>query len=67
MHKPKTTVCAEIWNMGAAERQLKVMEMRCLRSICRVRHVDPVMDEKVRGRTGVARKLADRGEQRMLR
>ncbi len=27
---------AETWNMGAAERRLNVMEMRCLRSMCGV-------------------------------
>ncbi len=27
---------AETWNVGAAERRLNVMEMRCLRSMCGV-------------------------------
>ncbi len=34
---------AEIRNMGAAERKrLNVMEMRCLRNVCGVTHMDHV-------------------------
>ncbi len=33
---PTAMYKAEIWNMGAAERRLNVMEMRCLRNMCGV-------------------------------
>ncbi len=50
----------ETWNMGAAERKrLNVMEMRCLRSMCRVTRMDQMRNEEVRRRTSVVEELAE--------
>ena len=42
-------------------------EMRCLRSMCGVTHMNRVRNEEVHMRTGVMRGLAERAEQRELR
>ncbi len=45
---PTVLYGAETWNMGAAERRrLNVMEMRCLRSMCRVTRMDRVRNDEV--------------------
>ncbi len=44
---------AETQNIGAAEKRLNVMEIRCLRSICGVTGMDRVRKEEVRKRIGV--------------
>ncbi len=64
---PTALYGAETWNMGVAERRrLNVMQMRCLRSMCRVSRMDRVINDEVRRRTGVVRKLAERAEQGVL-
>ena len=41
---------AETWNLGAKERRrLNVTEIRCLRSMCGVTHMDRVSDRKCAG------------------
>ncbi len=57
---------AESWNMGAAERRLNVIEMRCLRSMCGVTQMDRVRNDEVRRRSGVVRELAECAEQGVL-
>ncbi len=37
---PAVLYGAETWNMGAAERRSNVTEVRCLRSMCGVTHMD---------------------------
>ena len=50
----------------AEKKRLNVMEMRYLRSMCRVTRIDRVRNE-VQRRTGVTRELAGRSEQSVLR
>ena len=65
---PTALYGSETWNMGVAERRrLNVLEMRCLRSMCGVTRMDRVRNVEVRRRTGVARDLAGRAEQSVLR
>ncbi len=37
---PSALYGTETWKMGTAERRQNVMEMRCLRSMCRVTRMD---------------------------
>ncbi len=55
---------AETWNMGAAQRRLNVMEVRCLRSMCAVTQMDQVRNDEMR--TGVVKELAEQAEQGVL-
>ncbi len=57
---PTALYGAETWIMRAAERRrLNVMEMRCLRNMCRVTCMDRVRNDEVQRRTGVVRELAE--------
>ena len=58
---------AEAWGMRSADRRkVKVLEMKCLRSLVRVSRMDRVRNEEVRRRAGIERELARRGHQRVL-
>ncbi len=55
-------------NTGAAQRRrLNIMEMRCLKNMCGVIRMARVRNEEMRRRTVVAKELAERAEQRVLR
>ncbi len=59
---------AETWILGITERKrLSVVDLRCLRNLCKVTRKDRVSNEEVRRRPGVVRVLAERGEQGVLR
>ena len=50
-----------------AEKRVNVMEMRCLKSMIGVMHMDQVRIKEVQRRTGVTRELGGRAEQSVLR
>ncbi len=54
---PTALYGAETWNMGAAEWRLNVMEMRFLRSMCRVTRMDQVRNDEVRRRMRVVKRV----------
>ena len=59
---PTALYGAEAWGMRSAERRkVNVLEMKCLRSLVRVRN------EEVRMRAGIERELTSRANQRVLR
>ena len=59
---------AEAWGMRSAERRkVKVLEMKCLRSLVGVSRIDRVRNEEVRRRAWIERELASRADQRVLR
>ena len=59
---PTALYGAEAWGMRSAKRtKVNVFEMKCLRSLDRVRY------EEVRRRAGIERELASRADQRVLR
>ena len=59
---------SEAWGMKVTERQkLNVFEMKCLRSMIGVSHLDRVRNEVVRARTSVRRQLAARVDMYVLR
>ena len=61
---PTALYVAETWSIAVAEKKrLNVMEMRCLRNMCRV---TCMKKEEVRKRTGVMRDFASRAEQSVL-
>ena len=42
---PSALYETETWSMAVAEKKLKVMETRCLKSMCGVKHRDRVRNE----------------------
>ncbi len=65
---PNALYGAEGWNMEATERRrINVMEIKCLRNMCGVIHIDRVRNEEVRRKIGVVREFADSAEQGVLR
>ena len=65
---PTALYGAEAWGMRSAERRkVKVLEMKCLRSLVGVSRMDRVRNEEVRRRAGIERELVSRGDQRVLR
>ena len=59
---------SEAWGMKVTERQkLNVFEMKCLRSMTDVSHLDRDRNEVVRTRMGVRRELAARVDMNVLR
>ena len=65
---PTVLYGSETWGLREAERRkLDVLEMGCLRSMCRLSLRDRVRNEEVRRRTGVERKLSSRVDQNVLR
>ncbi len=64
---PSVLYGADTWNVREAERnRFYVIEVRCLRSIVRVKRMDRVRNEEVRRRAGIVRKLSERVAQRVL-
>ena len=65
---PTVLYGSETWGLREAEsRKLGVLEMRCLRSMCRLTLRDRIRNEEVRRRAGVERKLPSRVDQNVLR
>ena len=65
---PTVSYGSETWGLREAERRkLDVLEMGCLRSMCRLSLRDRVRNEEVRRRTGVGRKLSSKVDQNVLR
>ena len=65
---PTVLYGSETWGLREAERRkLEVLEMGCLRSMCRLTLRDRVRNEEVRRRAGVERKLSSRVDQSVLR
>ena len=65
---PTALYGAEPWGIRNAERRkVNVLEMMCLRSLVGVSRMDGVRNEEVRKRAGIARELASRADQRVLR
>ena len=65
---PTALYAAETWGMKADDKKrLDVMEMRCLRSMCRVTRWDRLRNEEIRRRTGVLLERSKRAEQKGLR
>ena len=59
---------AEAWIIRSSERKkVKVLEMKCLRSMVGMSPMDRVRNEEVRRRVGIERELASRAEQRVMR
>ena len=52
---------------SAERRKVRVLEMKCLRSLVGVSRMDRVRNEEMRGRAGIERELASRADQRILR
>ena len=49
---------------SAERRKVNAHEMKCLRSLVGVSRMDRVINEEVRRRAGIGRKLASRADQR---
>ena len=65
---PTALYGAEAWGMRSTERRkVKVLELKCLRSLVGVSRTDRVRNEEVRRRAGIERELASRADQRILR
>ena len=65
---PTAVYVAEAWGMKRAERRkVKVLEIKCLRSLVAVSRMDRVWNEEVLRRAGIERELASRADQRVLR
>ena len=65
---PTVLYGCETWCLNARERKkVDVMEMKCLRSICGVRLVDRVRNERVRERCGIKVRLLERANRGVLR
>ena len=68
LYTPYPSFLTHICNMAVAEKKrLDVMQMRCLRSMCGVTHMDQVRNEEVQRRTGVMIELVGQAEQSVLR
>ena len=52
---------------SAERRKVKVLEMKCLRSVVGVSRMDRVRNEEVPRRAGIERELASIADQRVLR
>ena len=52
---------------SAERRKVKVLEIKCLRSLVGVSRMDRFRNEVVRRRAGIERELASRADQRVLR
>ena len=52
---------------SAERRKVKVLEMKCLRSLVRVSRLDRVKNKEVCRRHGIEKELASRVDQRVLR
>ena len=63
---PTVLYGAETLGMAVAEKKLNVMGTRCSRSVWS-NHMDPVISEEMRRRTGVIRKMAGPSEQSALK
>ena len=65
---PTALYGAEAWGMRSAERRkVKVLEMKCLRSLVGMSQMDRVRNEEVHRRAGIERELASRADQKVLR
>ena len=65
---PMALYGAEAWSMRSAERRkVKVLEIKCLRSLVGVSRMDRVKNSEVHRRAGIERELASRTDQRVLR
>ena len=65
---PTALYGVEAWGMRSAERRnVKVLEMKCLRSLVGVSRMDRVRNGEMRRRAGIERELASRADQRVLR
>ena len=53
--------------ISAERRKVKVLDMKCLRSLVGVSRMDRVRNEEVRRRAGMERELASSADQRVLR
>ena len=51
----------------AHKTKVKVLEMKCLRSLVGVSRMDKVRNQEVRRRAGIERELASRADLRVLR
>ena len=59
---------AETWSMTVAEKKrLNVMEMKCLKSMCGIMHMDRVKNKELQKRTGVTSWLVKQSRQSMMR
>ena len=59
---------AEAWGMRTAERRkANVLEIKCFRSLVGLSQMDRVRNEEVRWSAGIAKELASRADQRVLR
>ena len=65
---PMALYGAEAWGMRNAERRkVNVLELKCLRNLVGVSHMDRVRNEEVHWSAGIERELASRADQRVLR
>ena len=62
---PMALYGAEAW--GMRRRKVKVLEIKCLRSLVGVLQMDKVGNEEVHRRAGIESELASRADQRVLR
>ena len=61
------TALAETWGMRSAERRkVKVLEMKCLRSLVGVSRMDRVRNEEVHRRARIESELVSRADQTVL-
>ena len=65
---PTALYGAEAWGMRRAERRkVNVLEMKCLKSLVAVSHMDRFRNEEVQRRGGMQRELASRADHREMR